>query len=110
MAGLDAYYRRMRPQLQACAEARRALRLSFTPKLPLPYSPLRLIVPPLNMLAYASLPRWARRLYGTPAVGLTDPAVTVALRAAFESTTRLPPQLLLLPGAAIARRHRPPAA
>ncbi len=110
MAGLDAYYRRMRPQLQACAEARRALRLSFTPKLPLPYSPLRLIVPPLNVLAYASLPRWARRLYGTPAIGLTDPAVTVALRAAFESTTRLPPQLLLLPGAAIARRHRPPAA
>jgi uncharacterized protein (DUF2236 family) len=106
MAELDAYYQRMQPELQACAEARRALRLSFTPKLPPPYAPLRLLVPPLNVLAYASLPRWARRLYGTPAVGLTDAAVTMALRAAFESTTRVPPQLLLLPGAAIARRHR----
>jgi len=62
------------------------------------------------VLAFASLPRWARRLYGTPAIGLTDAAVTVALRAAFESTTRVPPQVLLLPGAAMARRRRRPAA
>jgi uncharacterized protein (DUF2236 family) len=98
-AELDAYYQRMQPKLQACAEARLALRLSFTPKLPPAYAPLRLLVPPLNVLAFASLPRWARRLYGTPAIGLTDAAVTMALRAAFESTTRLPPQLLLLPAA-----------
>ena len=88
------------------AEARHALRLSFAPKLPRALKPLRLIVPPVNVLAYASLPRWARRLYGTPAIGLTDAAVTLALRAAFESTTRIPPQLLLLPGASDARRHR----
>ena len=105
MAELDAYYERMRPQLRACAEARRALRLSFTPKVPLPYAPLRLLVPPLNVLAFASLPPWARRMYGTPAIGLTDAAVTVALRAAFESTTRVPPQLLLMP----ARRGQPAA-
>lgn len=110
MADMAEYYQRMRPKLRACAEARLALRLSFTPKVPPPYLPLRLIVPPLNVLAYSSLPRWARRLYGTPAIGLTDPAVTMALRAAFQSTTRIPPQLLLLPGAAIARRSRRPAA
>jgi len=110
MAELEAYYQRMQPQLRACAEARRALRLSFTPRLPPAYLPLRLIVPPLNVLAFASLPRWARRLYGTPVIGLTDAAVTVALRAAFESTTRVPPQVLLLPGAAMARRRRRPAA
>jgi len=110
MAELDEYYQRMRPQLRACAEARLALRLSFTPRLPPAFLPLRLIVPPLNVLAYASLPRWARRLYGTPAIGLTDAAVTVALRAAFESTTRVPPRLLLLPGAALARKHRRRAA
>ncbi len=106
MAELDAYYQRMQPELRACAEARQALRLSFTPKVPSPYAPLRLFVPPLNVLAYASLPRWARRLYGTPAIGLTDAAVTLALRATFESSTRLPPELLLRPVARIARRLR----
>jgi uncharacterized protein (DUF2236 family) len=107
MAELAAYFQRMRPRLTACEEARRALRLSFTPRLPAPYTPLRLIVPPMGVLAFASLPRWARRLYGAPATGITDPAVTLALRAAFESTTRVPPRLLLLPAAAEARRHRP---
>jgi len=106
MAELAAYYERMRPRLRACPEARRALVLSFAPRLPLALRPLRLIVPPVNVLAYSSLPRWARRLYGTPAIGLTDAAVTLALRAAFESTTRLPPQLLQLPGALDAARRR----
>jgi uncharacterized protein (DUF2236 family) len=110
MAELEAYYQRMRPRIHACAEARHALRLSFAPRLPLALKPLKLIVPPVNVLAYASLPRWARRLYGTPAIGLTDAAVTLALRAAFESTTRIPPQLLTLTGASDARRHRTPAA
>jgi uncharacterized protein (DUF2236 family) len=107
MAGLAAYFEQMRPRLGACAEARHALRLSFTPKLPPALLPLRLIVPPLNVLGYASLPRWARRMYGTPAIGLTDPAVTLALRAAFESTSRMPPQLFQL--AAAPRKSRPAA-
>lgn len=110
MAELEAYYQRMRPRLRASAEARRALRLSFAPRLPLALKPLQVVVPPVNVLAYASLPRWARRLYGTPAIGLTDAAVTVALRAAFESTTRIPPHLLVLTGAADPRHHRSPAA
>ena len=107
MAGLAAYCEQMRPRLGECAEARHALRLSFTPKLPPALLPLRLIVPPLNVLGYASLPRWARRMYGTPAIGLTDPAVTLALRAAFESTSRMPPQLFQL--AASPRKSRPAA-
>jgi uncharacterized protein (DUF2236 family) len=110
VAELEAYCQRMRPRLRACAEARHALRLSFAPKLPLSRKPLQLIVPPVNVLAYASLPRWARRLYGTPAIGLTDGAVTIALRAAFESTTRIPPQLLILTGASDGRPRRSPAA
>jgi uncharacterized protein (DUF2236 family) len=109
MAELDSYYEQMRPWLSACAEARHALRLSFTPKLPPGLFPLRLIVPPLNVLAYASLPRWARRMYGTPAIGLTDAAVTLALRAAFASTTRMPPQLLQRAAPSPARRSRPAA-
>ncbi len=110
MAELDAYYARMRPRLSACAEARHALRLSFTPKLPPGFLALRLLVPPLNVLGYASLPRWARRMYGTPAIGLTDGAVTLALRAAFESTTRMPPQVFMLAGAAQSRGSRSAAA
>jgi uncharacterized protein (DUF2236 family) len=98
MAELVEYYTMMRPKLGACAEARHALRLSFTPKLPPGLLPLRLLVPPLNVLGYASLPKWARRMYGTPAIGLTDGAVTLALRAAFESSTRLPPQVFQLTG------------
>jgi uncharacterized protein (DUF2236 family) len=109
MAELDAYYAGMQPKLSACAEARHALRLSFTPKLPPVLLPLRLLVPPMNVLAYASLPRWARRMYGTPAIGLTDAAVTVALRAAFESTSRMPPQVFSLGSAAQARVSRPAA-
>ena len=110
MAELDAYYQRMRPRLRASAEARHALRLSFAPRLPLSVKALQLVVPPVNVLAYASLPRWARRLYGTPAIGLTDAAVTLALRAAFESTTRIPPHLLIRAGAADARARRRSAA
>ena len=103
MAELDEYYAHMRPRLRASAEARHALRLSFTPRLPPALMPLRLIVPPLNVLGYASMPRWARRMYGTPAIGLTDAAVTLALRAAFESSTRLPPHLLQLAAPSPAR-------
>ena len=110
MADLAAYFDRMRPSLRVTPEARRAMRASFTIRVPPPLLPLRLIVPPLNVLGYVTLPRWARRLYGTPALGLTEPAVTLALRAAHESTTRIPPRVFLLPAAALMRRERRPAA
>jgi uncharacterized protein (DUF2236 family) len=110
MTELDAYYQRMRPGLRACTEAKRALRLSFTPRLPLPLTALRLLVPPLNTLAYASLPGWARRLYGTPGSPVTDGAVTLALRAAYEASTRIPPRLLYVPGADGARTQMRAAA
>jgi len=101
MAELTGYLRAMRPELRACPEAKRALRLSFTPRLPTALLPLGLVVPPVNLLAFASLPDWARRLYGIPSPPLTDAAVTAALRAAHQSTTRLP---VLVPGAVQARR------
>jgi uncharacterized protein (DUF2236 family) len=109
-AELAAYFDRMRPSLRVTREARQAMRASFTLKVPPALVALRLIVPPLNVLGYATLPRWARRLYGTPAFGLTEPAVTLALRAAYESTTRVPPRVFLLPASALARRDRRSAA
>ena len=104
MADLAAYYDDIRPRLHATPEARRALRMSFTPRLP---PPLRLVVPPLNTLAFASLPRWARRMYGTPGSPLTDLAATAALRTARQSAARLPRQVLQLPlGRITAARNR----
>ena len=110
MAELAKYFDRMRPCLRVTPEARQAMRASFLLRMPPGLLPLRLIVPPLNVLGYATLPPWARRLYGTPALGLTDPAVTLALRAAHESTTRIPPRVFMLPARALARRDRRPAA
>ncbi len=106
VAALDVYFDRLRPALRVTPEARQAMRASFTPKMPPAFLPLRLMVPPLNVLGFSTLPPWARRLYGTPGLGLTEPAVSLALRTAFETTTRLPPQVFLVPGAALARRSR----
>ena len=108
MAELDAYYERMRPQLSACDEARQALLRSLRPDIPWPFAGLRLVVPPASALAFASLPRWARRMYGTPGSPVTDLTATVTLRALREATTRIPRQLLGMPPAALAARRASP--
>ena len=41
-------------------------------------------------LAVATLPRWARRLYRLPGLGVTDAAATAALRAFRQATLTLP--------------------
>jgi uncharacterized protein (DUF2236 family) len=97
VAELDAYYARMRPSLSACPEARQALRLSYRPPLPPSLLPLRAVVPPVNTLAFATLPRWARRMYGTPGSPATDLAATAALHATRRASTGLPGKLLYEP-------------
>ena len=109
MAALDDYYTGVRPALRATPEARTALRRSFIPQLPASLAGLHLVLPPLSTLAFGSLPRWARRLYGTPASPITDAATSVALRAAYESTARIPRQVLFFPVRVAARRRRPAA-
>ncbi len=103
VAALDSYYLQVRPGLFACDEARLALRSSFNPPVPPQYAALRLIVPPLGALAFATLPRWARKLYGTPGSPLTDIAATAALRAIYQSTTHVPRQVLYFPATAASR-------
>ncbi len=93
VAELDAYFEKMRPKLHACAEARQALWLSFNPAVPRSLVALKLIAPPLNTLAFASLPRWARRMYGAPGSPLTDLATTVTLNALCRAARGLPEQL-----------------
>ena len=112
VAGLDSYYRRVTPGLYACDEAREALRGSFNPPVPAQYLALKLIVPPLGTLAFATLPRWARKMYGMPGSPLTDIAATASLRALYQSTTHVPRQVLFWPVIAAARlraRGRPAA-
>jgi uncharacterized protein (DUF2236 family) len=105
MAGLDAYYEHIRPSLYACPEAKQALRKSYHPDVPTQFLALKLMVPPVNTLAFASLPRWARKMYGAPGSPLTDVGATAALRMAHQSTTRIPRKLLYLPVARAARRR-----
>src|SRR3954452_7019123 len=82
MAGLSAYYEEIRPRLYACDEARQALRLTLRPPVPDGNRVLKLGLPPVSALAVATLPRWARRMYGWPAGPLSDQAATAGIRAA----------------------------
>jgi uncharacterized protein (DUF2236 family) len=101
VAELDAYYAEIRPKIYACPEAKRALRLSYHPPMPPGLAPLRVVVPPFNTLAFATLPRWARRMYGAPGTPPTDLAAdlaaTAALRATRLATTSYPGRLLYQP-------------
>ena len=105
IAELDAYYEEIRPSLHACAEAKEAFRASYNPSMPAAYLALKLVLPPLNTLAFATLPRWARKMYGAPGSPLTDLAATAALMTAHQSSTRIPRQLLDMPAAVAARRR-----
>jgi len=82
MAELGAYYERMKPALYACDEAKQALRLTFRPPVPDGNHALKLGLPPVSALAFATLPRWARRLYGRADGPLSDMAATAGVRAA----------------------------
>jgi uncharacterized protein (DUF2236 family) len=99
MAAMDAYYLGMRPRLEACTEARQALRRSLTPDLPWQLAGLRVVVPPFAALAFASLPRWARKLYGTPGSRLTDLSTTLTLRGVYQATSMMPRPLQRWPAA-----------
>ena len=81
MAELDAYYEAMRPRLSACEEAKQALRLTFRPPVPDGNRALKLGLPPVAVLAFSTLPGWARRMYGGPGGPLSDIAATAGLRA-----------------------------
>jgi hypothetical protein len=82
MAELDAYYEEIRPRLYACDEAKQALRLTFFPPVPDGNRALKLGLPPVSALAFSTLPRWARRMYGRPSGPLSDVAATAGLRVA----------------------------
>jgi len=82
MAGLGAYYEQVRPGLYACEEAKQALRMTLHPPVPDGNRALKLGLPPVAALAFYTLPRWARRMYGRPNGPVSDVAATGGLRVA----------------------------
>ena len=93
VAGLATYFERMRPQLAVTPPAREALRLILLPPMP---AWVRFLTPArpawgtLAWLGLASLPRWARRMYSLPGLGITEAATAAGLHAFRQTTLRLP--------------------
>jgi uncharacterized protein (DUF2236 family) len=102
---LATYYARMRPLLRATPEARKALLRSVIPAVPEALRAFKLVAPPLTTLAFATLPRWARRMYGVPASPLADLTATAALRACYQGSSGVAGQVLWQPAARAARQR-----
>ncbi|MFD0559456.1 uncharacterized protein (DUF2236 family) [Stackebrandtia endophytica] len=81
MREMTDYFTRQRHRLRATPEGLRGLLNSFNPPLPRHLAPLRMAVPALNLLALASLPKWARRMLGIPVLPGADLVTTAQLRA-----------------------------
>jgi uncharacterized protein (DUF2236 family) len=95
-ADLADYFRAVRPELRATAEARRAAVFLLNPPMPAAtrwLTPAPLAWGALAALSLAALPRWARRLYGLPGLPLTDLGATTATRALRTALRLLPPNL-----------------
>ncbi len=92
-AELSAYFDEVRPGLRASRDAFAAARLVLVP--PIPWraqvtTPARAAWTALSSLAFATLPRWARRLYRTPGLPTTDIGATLGLRALAPALRQLP--------------------
>jgi uncharacterized protein (DUF2236 family) len=104
VAEMKAYYEEMRPKIWACKEARAGLRRLFYPDVPQKLLPLKLAAPAIAGLTVATLPRWARRMYGMPGLPTSDLAATVTLRALHQGTRLIPAQYRYSPDAKRARK------
>jgi uncharacterized protein (DUF2236 family) len=75
------YFRDVRPQLRATADARRTARFVLWPPMPALVqlgTPARPAWTALATASFAMLPRWARRMYALPGLPTTDLAATAA--------------------------------
>jgi uncharacterized protein (DUF2236 family) len=88
-AELKAYFDEVRPQLRLTDEAITGTVNLLTARLPAPMS-VKLTQPPVAALAFATLPRWARRMYGSPGLPTTDLSATLALKALRAAAARIP--------------------
>ena len=83
VAELADYFERVRPELRVTAAARATARWLFVPPMPALVqlaTPARAAWLTAASLSFATLPRWARRLYGSPGLPTTDLGASVTLR------------------------------
>lgn len=104
VAELHAYIESARPWLRLVPEAVHPLRSSLSTPLPGLLATLRPVVPALTVLAFATLPRWARRLYGVPATPFGDLWATGVLRTLQTGIGLVPANVRYSPDARRARR------
>jgi uncharacterized protein (DUF2236 family) len=97
LAELDAYYANARHRPRAVTEARKSLFMTFNPPVSSALLPLKLVAPPVNTLAFAALPPWARKLYGAPGSPVTDSVTTVALKGLYQATRESRPGFATAP-------------
>lgn len=104
-AQMSGYFRAMRPALSADTRARRLASYVVVPPMPVWATPARPAWAGLAVLGVALLPRWARRLYGLPALPTTDLAATAAVRALRAATRTAPRRYLEGPHVRAARQR-----
>ncbi len=93
VAQIEAYYARMRPELTVGAQAREAARFVMHPPMPRKVALLTPARPAwygLGTLAFALLPRWARRMYRLPGLPMTDVTAALAVRGLHTGLMLLP--------------------
>lgn len=92
-AELADYFERTRPTLRLTAAARQTAKFLFLPPMPRLVqvaTPARAVWASAAGLAFASLPRWARRLYRSPGLPTTDLGASVTLRGLRAASVVLP--------------------
>ncbi|MFI0482142.1 oxygenase MpaB family protein [Actinomadura sp. 9N215] len=104
VAEMKDYYADMRRRIWACREARDGLRRMFSPAVPRQLLPLKLAAPGIGALVVATLPRWARRMYGLPGLPTSDLAATLTLKGLYRTTRVVPERYRYTPDARRARR------
>jgi uncharacterized protein (DUF2236 family) len=95
-AELAAYFDGVRGRLAVTPAARAASRFILLPPMPgwvQLLTPARPAWSTLASLGAATLPRWARQLYGLPGFGLTDAAATAGLRAFRQTALAVPARM-----------------
>jgi uncharacterized protein (DUF2236 family) len=108
VAELAGYFERTRPALRVTAAARETARFLFVPPMPAVVqlaTPARVVWASAAGLAFASLPRWARRLYGLPGLPTTDLGASVTLRWLRAASSVLPATIREPPAYQAAKRR-----
>ncbi|MEO3858400.1 oxygenase MpaB family protein [Acrocarpospora sp. B8E8] len=93
VAEMRDYIESERPRLYLVPEATHPLRMSINAPLPRRLTPLKPAFPLVVLLSFATLPRWARRLYGVPATPFEDLWATMTLKTLHQSLRVVPAHL-----------------